>query len=132
MGVIEVIAVGFLAGAVSGMFGVGGGVVFVPALVFIFELGQAEAQATSLLAIIPVALIGSWRQNKYGNVDVRDGLAIGFLSLPGAIVAAWIANSIPQKALQTMFVLLAIYIAFRMFRRAFTSPDAESPSPSQG
>ena len=118
MSVVEVIMVGFLAGTVSGLFGVGGGVIFVPALVFIFGLSQSEAEATSLLAIVPVAIVGSYRQNKYGNVAMRDGVWIGFLSLPGAIVSAWIANALPERVLQLLFVGLALYVAFRMGRRA--------------
>jgi uncharacterized membrane protein YfcA len=124
MEVVEVILVGFLAGTVSGLFGVGGGVVFVPALVFIFGLTQAEAAATSLLAIVPVAIVGSYRQKQYGNVAVRDGIWIGALSLPGAILSAWIANSIPERTLQLLFVGLALYVAFRMGRRAYTSRPA--------
>lgn len=116
--VVEVIAVGFLAGTVSGLFGVGGGVVFVPSLVFIFGMTQAEANATSLLAIVPVALVGSYRQHKYGNVAVRDGLVIGIVSLPAAVLAAYVANQLPDRVLQLMFVALAVYVAIRMGRRA--------------
>ncbi len=120
--VVEVIAVGFLAGTVSGLFGVGGGVVFVPSLVFIFGLSQAEANATSLLAIVPVALVGSYRQNKYGNVAVREGIWIGIVSLPAAVIAAYVANELPDRVLQLLFVCLALYVAFRMGRRALR-PD---------
>lgn len=128
MELLEIVIVGFAAGIVSGLFGVGGGVVFVPALVFIFGLTQAEAQATSLLAIVPVAIVGSYRQNQYGNVAVRDGIWIGLLSLPAAILSAWVANALPEKVLETLFVMLAIYVAFRMFRRAFATPE---PQPEQ-
>lgn len=125
---LEVIIVGFFAGTVSGLFGVGGGVVFVPALVFIFGMPQAEANATSLLAIVPVALIGSYRQKRYGNVAVREGLWIGIVSLPAAVLAAYVANQLPERALQILFVLLALYVAFRMGRRALTPPAAEPVS----
>jgi uncharacterized membrane protein YfcA len=118
MEVLEVVAVGFLAGMVSGLFGVGGGVIFVPALVFIFGLSQAEAEATSLLAIVPVAIVGSYRQNKYGNVAVREGALIGLISLPGALLAAYIANALPENILELLFVGLALYVAFRMGKRA--------------
>lgn len=123
---VEVIAVGFLAGTVSGLFGVGGGVVFVPSLVFIFGMSQAEANATSLLAIVPVALIGSWRQSRYGNVAVKEGIWIGIVSLPAAVIAAYVANEIPESTLQLLFVLLAVYVAFRMARRALTPPPAQA------
>lgn len=117
---IEVIIVGFLAGTVSGLFGVGGGVVFVPSLVFLFGMTQVEANATSLLAIVPVAMVGSYRQNKYGNVAVREGLWLGIVSLPAAVITALIANSLPERVLQLLFVALALYVAFRMARRAIT------------
>ncbi|MFY9488603.1 MAG: sulfite exporter TauE/SafE family protein [Solirubrobacterales bacterium] len=118
MEVVEVIAIGFAAGIVSGLFGVGGGVLFVPALVFAFGLSQAEAQATSLLAIVPVAAVGAFRQKGYGNVAIRDGLLLGALSLPGAIAASWAANEIPERTLKLMFAGLCVYVAFRMAKRA--------------
>lgn len=122
---LEVIAVGFLAGTVSGLFGVGGGVVFVPSLVFLFGMTQAEANATSLLAIVPVAMVGSYRQNKYGNVAVREGIWLGVVSLPAAVLTALIANSLPDRVLQLLFVSLALYVAFRMGRRAMRPAPAE-------
>jgi uncharacterized membrane protein YfcA len=124
MEVVEVIAVGIAAGIVSGLFGVGGGVIFVPALVFLFGLSQAEAEATSLLAIVPVAIVGSFRQNKYGNVAPRDGVVIGLLSLPGAIAAAYVANNIPEGTLKLLFAGLCLYVAFRMGKRAISPPAA--------
>jgi uncharacterized membrane protein YfcA len=125
----EIILVGFLAGTVSGLFGVGGGVVFVPSLVFIFGMTQAEANATSLLAIVPVALVGSYRQKKYGNLAVREGTWIGVVSLPATVLAAFVANELPQRALQLMFVAFALYVAFRMARRAIKpapTPELEA------
>lgn len=124
MDVLEVILVGFIAGSVSGLFGVGGGVIFVPSLVFIFGLSQAEAEATSLLAIIPVAIVGSWRQKNYGNVDMREGAIIGIVSLPGAVLAAYVANALPESTLELLFVGLALYVAFRMGRRALSPAQA--------
>lgn len=121
---IEVIAVGFLAGAVSGLFGVGGGVIFVPSLVFLFGMTQAEANATSLLAIVPVAMVGSYRQNKYGNVAVREGIWLGAVSLPAAVLTALVANSLPERVLQLLFMSLALYVAYRMARRALKPATA--------
>lgn len=112
------ILVGFGAGVTAGLFGVGGGVIFVPALVAFFEMGQAEAQATSLLAIVPVAIVGSYRQKSYGNVALRDGLTIGALSLPGAVLASWIANELPESTLKVLFAGLCLYVAYRMGMRA--------------
>jgi uncharacterized membrane protein YfcA len=126
--VLEVILVGFGAGVVSGLFGVGGGVIFVPSLVFLFGMTQAEAQATSLVAIVPVAMVGSYRQNKYGNVAIRDGIVIGLTSLPAALIAVYIANALPETTLKMLFVGLCLYVAYRMGRRAMTPPDPEPAS----
>lgn len=124
MEALEYIVVGFLAGTVSGLFGVGGGVIFVPSLVFVFGMTQAEANATSLLAIVPVAIVGSYRQNKYGNVAVKEGLWIGVVSLPATVLAAWVANQLPNRVLQLLFVCLALYVAYRMGRRALKPAPA--------
>ena len=75
------IAIGAAAGVIAGMLGVGGGVLFVPGLVFLVGLGQHEAEATSLLAIIPVAIVGSYQQDRYGNVRRRDALLLGLTSI---------------------------------------------------
>lgn len=121
------IATGLLAGAVAGLFGVGGGVIFVPALVLIFGLAQAEAEATSLLAIVPVALLGAFRQREYGNVRLRDGVIIGLLSVPGAVVSAAVANALPERVLKILFAGLCLYIAVRMAQRALRHPgDTEA------
>jgi hypothetical protein len=78
---LKLAATGTAAGLFSGLLGVGGGILFVPALTLVLSLSQVRAQATSLLAIIPVALVGAWRQRRYGNVAVPDGaiVAIRFL-----------------------------------------------------
>src|SRR5919199_2804978 len=99
----EGILAGLAAGVVAGMFGVGGGVIFVPALVFIYDVGQVEAEATSLLAIIPVALVGAWRQRTYGNVRVREGAVLGGLAAAGALAGEALANALPERALEVGF-----------------------------
>ncbi len=76
---------GFAGGAVGGLIGVGGGILFVPALAIFLDEPQIRAEATSLVAIVPVAIIGAWRQNSYGNVRVRDGLIVGALSPLGVL-----------------------------------------------
>ena len=63
--------VGALAGVLAGLFGVGGGILFVPTLTFTLGLEQIHAQATSLLAILPTVAVGTWRQQRYGNVRWR-------------------------------------------------------------
>jgi uncharacterized membrane protein YfcA len=100
------------------MFGVGGGVVFVPALVFIYDVGQVQAEATSLLAIIPVALVGAWRQHGYGNVRVRDGVVLGLLAGAGALAGVALANALPERTLEIGFAALMVVVAAQLARDA--------------
>ena len=82
MDVVAAILLALAGGAVGGLLGVGGGILFVPALAVFLGSTQLEAEATSLLVIVPMAIIGTWRQHRHGNVDLRDGITIGVLSVP--------------------------------------------------
>jgi uncharacterized membrane protein YfcA len=115
--------VGFLAGIVAGMFGVGGGILFVPALVLFAELGQLEAQATSLVAIIPVAMVGAWRQRSYGNLRLGDGLLIGVLAAGGGLGGVALANAVPERWLEIGFAGLLVFTAYRLVRSATKEED---------
>jgi uncharacterized protein len=110
--------VGFAGGVTGGLLGVGGGVLFVPALVFFLGLSQLAGEATSLLAIIPVAMLGAWRQHGYGNVRLREGLTIGLLSVPGVLLGAVLANQLPERALELSFAGLQLFFAVGLARRA--------------
>jgi uncharacterized protein len=118
--VIGAIAVGFAAGAIAGMLGVGGGVLFVPALVLFIGLAQVDAEATSLLAIVPVALVGAWRQHGYGNLRVRDGIVVGALAAPGALAGVALANLVPERALELGFAVLLVGAATQLVRKPAT------------
>jgi uncharacterized protein len=109
---------GFAGGLVGGLLGVGGGILFVPALAIFLDETQVRAEATSLLAIVPVALVAVWRQLGYGNVRVRDGLIIGGLSPVGVGIGVVTANEISQRALELVFAGLALVIAAQLFARA--------------
>jgi uncharacterized membrane protein YfcA len=101
---------GVAAGALAGMFGVGGGILFVPTLVFL-GLTQVHAEATSLLAMIPVVLLGVWRQQRYGNVRWRSSLAIGVASIGAAVGGAALAVSLPESVLRRLFAVLLLATA---------------------
>lgn len=120
---IEAAIIGFFAGAVAGMLGVGGGILFVPGLVLGLGLTQVEAEATSLLAIVPVALLGAWRQHGYGNVRVRDGLLIGVLAAPAAVAGVVIVNAVPERAIEVGFACLMLVVAAQLVRRALSDPQ---------
>lgn len=113
---IGAIVVGAFAGLLAGLLGVGGGVLFVPALTVFLGLSQVDAEATSLLAIMPMALVGAWRQHRYGNVDVRDGVTLGLWAIPGAIAGVAIVNVVPERAVQVAFAGLMLVIAYRLVR----------------
>ncbi len=126
----ELGSVGLAAGVLAGMFGVGGGILFVPALVLIGDLGQLEATATSLAAMVPVVAVGAWRQQRYGNVRWRAGILIGLLSLPGVAAGAVLAESLPEDVLRTLFAVLLLVTAGRLVwpevRRAGRGPRPPS------
>jgi uncharacterized membrane protein YfcA len=116
--VIAAAALGLLGGVVGGMLGVGGGIVFVPALALVLGLEQVEAEATSLLAVIAVGIVGAWRQHGYGNVRPRDGALMGILSLAGVAGGVAASNALPEHTLKLLFAAVMLYFAQSLFRRA--------------
>jgi uncharacterized protein len=109
-------------GLAGGLVGVGGGVLFVPALTIFLGLSQVEGESTSLLMIVIVALVGAYRQHGYGNVRLREGLVIGALSPLGVLAGVLVANNVPERALQLSFAALALFMAAQLVRRARSSP----------
>jgi uncharacterized membrane protein YfcA len=130
--VIAAIAIGVCAGVVAGLLGVGGGVLFVPALVIFLSLGQHQAEATSLLAIVPVAIVGTLKQDGYGNVRRRDALLMGLLSIAGAAAGVALANSLSGAVLRDGFSLLMVSVAIQLVRKALSEPNGDGPPQSQG
>jgi uncharacterized membrane protein YfcA len=123
MSVVAAMAVGLAAGATAGLMGIGGGILFVPALVIFLDKTQIQAEATSLLAIIPVAIVGAWRQGQYGNVRLADALWIGVLSLVGVVAGAIVSNALSQRALEVTFGVMMLAVAFRLVRHALEPED---------
>jgi uncharacterized membrane protein YfcA len=112
------IGLGFAAGVAGGLLGVGGGILFVPALVVLADQSQLGAEATSLVAIVLVALVGAWRQRGYGNVRVRDGLMVGLLSPIGVLVGVGLANAVSERVLELSFAAVQLVFAWRLAKRA--------------
>jgi uncharacterized protein len=115
---VAVVLLGVAAGVVAGLFGVGGGIIFVPTLTLILGLSQLEAEATSLLAIVPVAVLGSWRQTRAGEVRWRDATVMGLVSVGTAVAGAFIADAAPERALRIGFALLLVLTAAQLVLRA--------------
>jgi hypothetical protein len=111
--ILLAVALGLATGVLSGLFGVGGGILFVPTLVAL-GLGQVEAAATSLLAIVPTATVGVWRQARYGNLRPRSSLVIGLVSIAGVEVGVKIATSLPEHVLRRLFGLLLVGVAAQL------------------
>jgi uncharacterized membrane protein YfcA len=105
----------------SGLFGVGGGILFVPVLVAL-GLGQVEAAATSLLAVVPTAAVGTWRQRRYGNLRPRPALVVGIASIVGVELGVLIATSLPEHVLRRLFGVLLVLVAAQLAWRATRSP----------
>lgn len=114
------VVAGLLAGVLAGLFGVGGGILFVPALTLAGGLSQVGGEATSLLAIVPVAALGAWRQHRYGNLRIGDGLVVGGLSAGGAVGGVALANVLPDRALEVGFAILMLVVAAQLVRRTLT------------
>jgi uncharacterized protein len=101
---------GLAAGLLAGSFGVGGGILFVPTLLWL-GLTQLEAEATSLLAILPAVAAGTWRQRHYGHVRWRPALLLGVASIAGAVVGVRIATSLDEDVLRRLFAVLLLAVA---------------------
>jgi uncharacterized membrane protein YfcA len=115
--VIAAAILGGCAGLLSGLLGVGGGILFVPALALVVGLPEVKAEATSLLAIIPVALVGAFRQYRYGNVRLRDGMILGVLSAFGVAGGVALANVLSGRALKLTFAVFMVLVAIQFVRR---------------
>ena len=108
---------GFAAGVLAGFFGVGGGILFVPTLVGL-GLSQLDAEATSLLAILPTVAAGTWRQRRYGNVRWRSAVVLGLASIAGVEAGVQIATSLPEDTLRRLFGLLLLGVAAQLAWRS--------------
>ena len=122
---LPLMLVGVGAGLLAGLFGVGGGIMFVPALVFFAGLTQLEAEATSLLAVVPVAAVGAWRQHTYGNLRLRPGLLVGVLAIGGSLAGVVIANAVPERGLEYGFAALLVFTAYQLIREQDEEEDTD-------
>lgn len=107
---IAAAAVGAVVGVLSGLTGVGGGIVFVPAAVLLFGLSQHDAQGVSLAVIIPISIVGAVSHLRLGNVDRRVVLLLAPAAVVGGVVGALIAQQLSSDQLQLIFGLLLLYV----------------------
>jgi hypothetical protein len=113
---MQFLAIGLLAGLLSGLFGIGGGIVIVPALVYIAAMAQKTATGTSLAALLlPVGALGAWQYYKADALDMRAALLLAPGLLVGALVGAKIALQLPTRDLQRAFAVFLVVVAGRMW-----------------
>lgn len=113
--IILLLIVGLLAGFVGGMMGVGGGVVVIPALIFIMGFSQHQAQGTALAFMLPpIGLMAAWNYYKAGYVNVKYALLLMVAFVVGAWVGSMISVQLPDKVLKKIFGVMLLYVAYRM------------------
>lgn len=115
--VVGTVALGVAGGMLAGLVGVGGGVLFVPALALFLGLSQIDSEATSLVAVVLVGLVGAWRQAGYGNLRLRDGVALAVLSPLGVVAGVVAAHAVGERALQLSFAGVQVVMAAQLLRR---------------
>ncbi|MDX6604918.1 MAG: uncharacterized protein QOF23_1427 [Solirubrobacterales bacterium] len=112
---LKLAAIGTVAGAFSGLFGVGGGTVIVPLLIFWFAYGERLATGTSLAAIVLIGALGAVAQGGiYGNVHVVTGLLLAIPAVIGVVIGTTIQQRIPQRAVSYLFAALLVGIAIEL------------------
>lgn len=111
--VILAVTLGLAAGVLAGTFGVGGGILFVPTLVAL-GLGQVEAGATSLLAIVPTAAVGVLRQRGRGVLRPKDALVIGVASFAGIEAGIQVATRLDETLLRRLFGVLLLVVSAQL------------------
>jgi uncharacterized protein len=119
-------ALGLVAGVLAGLFGVGGGILFVPTLTLVLGLTQLHAEASSLLAILPTAAAGAWRQRTYGNVRWRPAVVVGVAAIAGVEAGVQIAEALPEHVLRRLFGLLLLGVAAQLAWRSRRKPPYAS------
>jgi uncharacterized membrane protein YfcA len=122
MDVVIAITLGVVAGVLAGLFGVGGGILFVPTLTLGLGLTQLHAEATSLLAIVPTVAAGTWRQQRYGNVRWRPSIVIGLTAIAGVEAGVVVAEHLSEGLLRRLFGALMVVVAAQVAWRARRRP----------
>jgi uncharacterized protein len=108
---LELGAIGTAAGVFSGVFGVGGGAIIVPALVLRLKYGDREATGTSLAGISVMAAAAMLAQGAYGNLHVGDGLLVGVPAVGGVVVGTWLQQRIRPRAVRLTFAVVLVVAA---------------------
>jgi hypothetical protein len=112
------VAFGVLTGVLSGLLGVGGGIFMVPFLVLVGGAAQQEAQATSLLVVLPMATVATWSLQRLGVGDLNVSLRMGLIGVVGGVAGAVLALALPASALRLIFAAVMLSIGAKLLRDA--------------
>ena len=115
--VLGFIATGLVAGILSGLLGIGGGIIMVPSFILLFGFSAVVAKGTSLMVIIPTGTIGTLRNSKYGNINLRVGLLAGVGGIPMALFGAWVSSRMSEVLSEVLFGALIVGVAINMLRK---------------
>ncbi len=116
--ILLAVVLGLAAGVLAGLFGVGGGILFVPALTIVLGLEQHHAQGTSLLAILPTVVVGAWRQHRYGNVRWKASFVLGIAGIAGVVAGGFLAESLSGTVLRRLFAAMLLLTAAQLAWKA--------------
>jgi uncharacterized membrane protein YfcA len=113
------LGIGLVAGVLGGLFGIGGGLLIVPALITLQKFTMTRATATSLTALLlPVGALGVWEYYRHGDVDVRAAIWIAIGLIAGAWVGALLGTRLPMRLVQRGFAVLLLLVAVNLWRTA--------------
>lgn len=111
---VALIAIGFATGVLAGLLGIGGGVVMVPAMVVFFSEPSVIAKGTSVAVIIPTSIMGTWRNWKADNVDLKVAAIVGLSGIASAVAGGIIADVMSEDVSNVLFASLIVVVAIRM------------------
>lgn len=115
LNIVILLLIGIAAGILSGMFGVGGGVIIVPSLIFFLGMTQHEAQGTSLgLMLLPIGILAAYNYYQSGNLDIKAGLIISLAFVAGGYIGSKISLGIDEVLLKRLFGLLMLFVALKL------------------
>lgn len=114
VGAAALVAIGVASGVLAGLLGVGGGIVMVPAMVVLFGLSAVVAKGTSLAVIVPTSVMGTWRNRKRRNADLRVAAIVGVSGIVSAVVGGWISDQLSDTVANVLFAGLLVVVAIRM------------------
>jgi uncharacterized protein len=109
-------AVGLVSGTLAGLLGVGGGIVMVPAMVVLFGITPAVAKGTSVAVIVPTALMGTWRNRRGTNVDIRVASILGASGVLAAVAGGLISDRMSDEVSNALFAVLLLLVSYRQLR----------------